>query len=158
MEKVDKKKLLLYVLTQLKNGKYYRYWDDQIISCDSPTLKSFVSENEILVKKYINFLIGIKTSDFFNTNIDGDSFIQLCRNSKLETVISEYVEDVYGVDIEECDDETDSFSTYTSNGITDMLLNSIFEYVNEFYKLSEMEIQSFILFGKNLFYDIQTQP
>lgn len=151
---IDRKELLLSVVfTQLKNENF-KHWSDDVLELDSDVLKYFIDMDETIVKEYINFLIDLTTtSKYSNNNIDFESFVSLCRNPILEGSILNCVEEIY-YDEDCCNDYLRMDVMYN---VFEILLYSIFEYVNEYYKLSDIEISSFLCFGKNLFYDIQTQ-
>lgn len=157
MGKIDKEKMFMYVYTQLKKGNF-KHWYNDVLELDSFTLQKFIDKNEVYFKDMILnpiveiLYIGIQTSKILNKDLKIDEFIKLCDNTnKLELFqINLFID-------EACCDESYDFKTDVLYNIKEIILYSTFEYVNEFYKLSELEIDSFLLFGKNLFYEIQTQ-
>lgn len=158
MEKVDKKKLLLYVFTLLKNEKF-KHWNDDVLELDSNILKDLIDKNDVyfkfkILKPIIETLnIAIQTSKILDKELTIDGFFELChKTDKLDlTYIYSFIDD-------DTYEQLESFIILDIlDNIKEIILYSIFEYVHEFYKFCEMEIDSFSLFDENLFYIIQTQ-
>ena len=60
--KEESKKLLEYVTTQLKRGKF-THWDEDKLEIDSPLLSHIIDENENIIEYYTYLLtVGVKRS------------------------------------------------------------------------------------------------
>jgi len=131
----EEKKVVLYVTTLMKKEGVFNY---------------FVDENIDIVKELIFTLIKFKKSDIFNNNIDEDTFINICLGDRLKEIIVYYhydFEDEWLYDSDKIESK--------SVELSEILLSVIYKYVIEYMEYTELEMDSFIIFGKNLFYEIR---
>lgn len=133
----EDRKIMLYVITLLK---------------EAPLFDAFMNTYQDTTKELISTLIGFKKSDMFNQdNFDEDIFTHICLTDSLKDKIVdyhwEYNEDDFFDNPEEYERK--------SREISQDLLSAIYVYVTEYIQYTEVELDSFIIFGKNLFYEIR---
>ena len=157
---IDRKKLLMYILIQLKTGNFDSENKDEYI-LDSQII-NFIKENESSLKrdleKYVElFLNALTTSLIFEKELSDESFSQLINNYKFKnkqwlttTVyywIYNYILANGGYDKE--------YIIKATHKVVNILLKSIYKFGNEYINLSTDEIKSFFIFGRNLFQETQ---
>lgn len=132
------KKVLLYVMTILSKDE-----------TDNWLMSEFISENTCLVQELIENLLYLKSDEFNSDYLDNHTYVNMCLTQRLQSGLVDYTlnydEDIW----------YENNSTYDSEAkdIGEMFLYTIYQYVLEYMQYTEIELDSFIIFGKNLFYE-----
>lgn len=149
MKNINKEGISEYVFTQLKKGNF-KHWNEETLELDSLTLVDYINMKETTVKEYINSLINETTLKKSKKDINFEIFYKLCKKTILKQSILNCVEEIFWDD----DSYNYNFKLDVMYSVLEILLYSIFEHLSEYHKLSDIEIDSFLIFGKNLFCDI----
>lgn len=157
---LDKKKLLMYIFIQLKNGNFDSENKDEYI-LDSQII-NFIKEKEYSLKmdleKYVElFLNALTTSVIFEKELSNESFLQLINNYQFknkEWLTNTVFYGIYNYVVSNCGYEKE-YIIKAIDKVINILLKSIYKFGNEYINLSTDEIKSFFIFGRNFFQETQ---
>jgi len=134
-------KVGLYIYNQMKKGKFI-YWDENTIELDGIHLFNIIDNNKNLLNYYMNNLSKSYSNDMSFTL---SKFIELnLNNSSLS--LSNYIYDIYSDD-----DYSNNTIRFIIESVSKMFLTTLYEYFTQCIKLSDLEINSIILFDRNFF-------